>query len=416
MDKRFPNEYKTALFLDFDNVFVSIKNGRSEKSKEKADLFGYNPLGWLQWFEEGRHDLKNPNITRRILMRRCYLNPKFYHYRRSFTRAGFFTIDCPSLTSQGKNSADISIVVDIIDAMEHRAHFDEFLIMSADADFTPVLLRLREHDRGTCVLSTPVTSGALKNAATSVFQLDDFIEQAIIQEQRDHRGDRHRSRHQHRGNDDAPPRDPPPEYARKNDNLAPMAVVDNDDNDDRGLADFIREISVAIDWPRLSSRQLRHVLHRLHRGIAEGLRDDEEMRGYICATFEDGVENGSGDLDEAILPPAADFIITMLHRQYPGFYEAMWDWDYLCGRCHRALRSLLGYAMGLAWDGEKERMLGRYFSFIDIVGAIDIPQTLAKSDGISGAPAVIFGEARAETKIATIQKSSRPPSLYGSGS
>ena len=53
--------------------------------------------------------------------------------------AGFEIIDCPALTSEGKTSTDIHMVLDIIDLLQHEAHYDEFIVFSADADFTPVL-------------------------------------------------------------------------------------------------------------------------------------------------------------------------------------------------------------------------------------------------------------------------------------
>ena len=89
-----------------------------------------NPTQWLGWMEQGmpRPDNAESNgesgRLRDILVRRCYLNPRdFYKYRPSYTRAAFSVIDCPSLTAAGKNSADIYMVMDIID---HDAAFNPF--------------------------------------------------------------------------------------------------------------------------------------------------------------------------------------------------------------------------------------------------------------------------------------------------
>jgi uncharacterized LabA/DUF88 family protein len=51
-------------------------------------------------------------------------------------------IDCPPLTSQNKNGADIRMVMDILDALNHQTRFNEFILLSSDADFTPLLTRL----------------------------------------------------------------------------------------------------------------------------------------------------------------------------------------------------------------------------------------------------------------------------------
>lgn len=47
-------------------------------------------------------------------------------------------VDCPPLTASGKNSADIVMTLDIADAIGHLTRFDKFVLLSSDADFTPV--------------------------------------------------------------------------------------------------------------------------------------------------------------------------------------------------------------------------------------------------------------------------------------
>lgn len=166
---------RAALLVDFDNVYISLK-GASGKA---AHNFARNPGAWLDWLEQ-RLYASDVVEDHAILVKRCYINPgPFQDFRQNFTYSGFQTIDCPSLTGQGKNSADILMALDVIDLLNHPTHFDEFIILSGDADFTPVLLRLREHDRKTAVMANAATSGALKSAATHVIEIDDFIEQAL---------------------------------------------------------------------------------------------------------------------------------------------------------------------------------------------------------------------------------------------
>ena len=75
----------------------------------------------------------------------------FSFVRHNFLRAGCEVIDCPPLTNQQKNAADIRMVMDLRDYLTHPTYFDEFVILSADADFTPVLHRLRQHARRTVI-------------------------------------------------------------------------------------------------------------------------------------------------------------------------------------------------------------------------------------------------------------------------
>src|SRR6185436_94359 len=81
--------------------------------------------------------------------------------------------------SGGKTSADIQMVMDILDALGHATRFDEFIILSGDADFTPVLLRLSKHDRQSAVLAVGPASAAYKAACDLLIDQDTFLEEAI---------------------------------------------------------------------------------------------------------------------------------------------------------------------------------------------------------------------------------------------
>ena len=117
---------------------------------------------------------------RRVLVRRCYLNPQAYQrFRPSFNLAGFEIVDCPALTSEGKTSTDIHMVLDIVDLLQHETHYDEFIVFSADADFTPVLRKLRRWDRRTTVLAIGFPSGAYRASADLLIDQDDFVRNAL---------------------------------------------------------------------------------------------------------------------------------------------------------------------------------------------------------------------------------------------
>jgi hypothetical protein len=172
---------KVALFVDFDNIYLGLR----ETSREAAEAFATRPQTWLRWIEQGMGngsevDDEQGASGRRILIRRCYLNPdSFGRYRGYFTRSGFSVVDCPSLTSRAKNSSDIVMVMDILDALRHETRFDEFVIMSADADFTPVLQRLRTHDRQTAVLVSGQAAPAYRAACDRLITEDMFIDLAL---------------------------------------------------------------------------------------------------------------------------------------------------------------------------------------------------------------------------------------------
>lgn len=188
---------KSALFIDFDNVYSSLY----DTNPAAAKLFATEPGKWIDWLEKmdgeaflarqladfalesdsGEDEAPAPAIIRRrLLVRKCYLNPvPFSHYRGYYSRAGFSVVDCPPLTKNGKNAADIHMVLDIVDALRHDTRFDEFIVLSADADFTPVMLRLRAHDRRTVMLANRQAAQAYRAACDLVIDIDSFIEEAI---------------------------------------------------------------------------------------------------------------------------------------------------------------------------------------------------------------------------------------------
>ncbi len=169
---------KVALFIDFDNIY----SGLQRVAPQAADAFATDPGAWLRWLETGMPVEETPldGEARRILVRRCYLNPRVYQkYRAYFVLAGFDVVDCPPLTQQGKTSADIRMAMDVLDMLGHQTFFDEFVILSGDADFTPVLLRLRAHDRRTVILAVGFAAQAYKAACDIVIGEGTFIESAL---------------------------------------------------------------------------------------------------------------------------------------------------------------------------------------------------------------------------------------------
>lgn len=169
---------KSALFVDFDNVYSGLRR----LDQESADQFARNPSVWMDWLINSLEmpETARPGAQRRILVRRCYLNPQAYQrFRPSFNLAGFEIVDCPSLTSEGKTSTDIHMVLDIVDLLQHDVHYDEFIVFSADADFTPVLRKLRRWDRRTTVLAIGFPSAAYRASADLLIDQDEFVRSAI---------------------------------------------------------------------------------------------------------------------------------------------------------------------------------------------------------------------------------------------
>ena len=162
---------RCALFVDFDNVYIGLRR----LDPAAAEAFASSPAHWLTGLENGSD--ADGEFSRRFLIRACYLNPSaFSQFRPNFTRAGFSVVDCPSLTQQGKSSADINLVLDAVDALSAGTHYDEFVILSADADFTPLALRCRAADRRVTIITASPAASAYRAVADTVITADELAE------------------------------------------------------------------------------------------------------------------------------------------------------------------------------------------------------------------------------------------------
>lgn len=84
-------------------------------------------------------------------------------------------MDCPSLTQQGKSSADIHMVLDAVDALAANTRYDEFFIIADDADYTPLVQRLRAADRRVTIVTAGHTASAYRAVADAVVSGDEFV-------------------------------------------------------------------------------------------------------------------------------------------------------------------------------------------------------------------------------------------------
>ncbi len=189
MKRETSGQILSAVFVDYDNIYLSLRR----KNEEAAKRFAKDATGWLAEIDSGR--LITPtnklptDVQRRIVLNRCYGNPvprrnqsdnstdmnSFPFVRHHFLRAGFEIVDCPPLTAQLKNSSDIRMVMDMRDYLHHDTYFDEFIILSGDADFTPVLHRLRAHARRTVVFANDFTAAPYVAIADGEIREADLI-------------------------------------------------------------------------------------------------------------------------------------------------------------------------------------------------------------------------------------------------
>jgi len=162
---------RTALFVDFDNVYIGLRR----LDERAAELFARDPGRLVAWLESGEDKDEGP-FRRRFLVRVCYLNPgPFSEFRPFYTSAGFRVVDTPSLTQQGKSAADTHVVIDVLDTLAHPVRCDEFVICASDADYAPLMVRLTAHDRRTMMVTASPASRAYRAVCDEAVEPDAFI-------------------------------------------------------------------------------------------------------------------------------------------------------------------------------------------------------------------------------------------------
>src|SRR4029077_11764097 len=94
-----PTHLRTALFVDFDNIYLGLQR----EDPVAAEQFATDPTRWLTWLQDRlpHHppDSDDEHRRRKTLFRRCYLNPsQFGRFRPYFPRSAIEVVDCPPLT------------------------------------------------------------------------------------------------------------------------------------------------------------------------------------------------------------------------------------------------------------------------------------------------------------------------------
>jgi hypothetical protein len=162
---------KSVLFVDYD----SLRRSLAKSDQAAAERIAARLPAWVKAIEAGRLASVPESGRRKILMRRCYADPAALADKRGdFTNQGFQVVDCPPLAGRDRSAADIQITLDAIDALGHPTAYDEFILLSADSDFSPLLLRLRAHDRQTVVYANPGTGVSYRGIADGTVEETSF--------------------------------------------------------------------------------------------------------------------------------------------------------------------------------------------------------------------------------------------------
>jgi uncharacterized protein (TIGR00288 family) len=141
-----------ALFCDFENIALGVREANYPDLDVKLVI--------------ERLLLKGS-----IVVRKAYCDwDRYKDFKKGMHLAGFELIEIPHVKQSGKNSADIHMVVDALDLCYTKPHVDTFVIMSGDSDFSPLVAKLRENNKG-------VIGVGVKNSTSNLLieSCDEFI-------------------------------------------------------------------------------------------------------------------------------------------------------------------------------------------------------------------------------------------------
>ena len=122
-----PDNVSMALFCDFENVALGVREANHEK-------FDIRPI------------LERLLLKGNIAVKKAYCDWERYKgFKAIMHEANFELIEIPHVRQSGKNSADIRLVVDALDLCYTKSHVNTFVIISGDSDFSPLVSKLREN-------------------------------------------------------------------------------------------------------------------------------------------------------------------------------------------------------------------------------------------------------------------------------
>lgn len=139
-----------ALFIDFENVGY----------RRKLDL--RRLIGDLQ---------KRGSLS----IKRAYADwGRFASDKRKMLESSIELVELPAHGKRGKNSSDIKLVVDAMEAALTKLHLDTFVIVSSDSDFTPLMGKLRENGKRVVLMGMKEDmSPFVANHCDEIVYLDD---------------------------------------------------------------------------------------------------------------------------------------------------------------------------------------------------------------------------------------------------
>jgi uncharacterized LabA/DUF88 family protein len=172
---------KSAMYIDFDNFATPLKlNGRLSDVMLNFDRV----LSYLAEAGITEEVYGNTNCRRIFQKKVVYFNPSAYNrFRQNFLESGFRIVECPILTGYGKTSADMVMGTEMVKDI-YTQNFEDFVILSADVDFTPAIIQINECGRRTVQLGLGSQNKISAGAPIISLTHNDFMREVLFEKEK----------------------------------------------------------------------------------------------------------------------------------------------------------------------------------------------------------------------------------------
>jgi uncharacterized protein (TIGR00288 family) len=276
-----PDDISMALFCDFENIALGVRDAQYEK-------FDIKPV------------LERLLLKGSIVVKKAYCDwDRYKSFKGAMHEANFELIEIPHVRMSGKNSADIRMVVDALDLCYTKAHVNTFVIISGDSDFSPLVSKLRENAKRVIGVGVKQSTSDLLIANCDEFI---YVDDLVRKRQRENPDRQNRK-----------PADPQEQEARRSKGLDMAvatleAMLEDRSEDEKVWASVLKEAlkrrNPGFNESYFGYKSFGALLEEAHkRGLLEFGRD-EKSSAYVKRRV--GGPLPASD-DESAVPPAPTF-------------------------------------------------------------------------------------------------------------
>ncbi|HEX4834636.1 MAG TPA: NYN domain-containing protein, partial [Trebonia sp.] len=164
-----------AIYWDFENVHACLVDDaegdgayRSTRFKPQEPVVEIDPV------------MEYAATFGRVVVHRAYANWQYFGRYRDELQAHAIDLVQMFPLAGSKNGADIRLVLDVIEDMQHHPHLTHVLVAASDSDYTSLAQRCRKHGLYFLGVGTERTAGSYQFACDEFRRYRDISGAAAV--------------------------------------------------------------------------------------------------------------------------------------------------------------------------------------------------------------------------------------------